>query len=114
MIRRLLPTRRVDPVVAAEGAMTFLERVSPALEQVDSSSGAIGTAVDRGIAELAPIVAEALAAMGQKAEAVRYAESCRGWWTNEQDINALCEEILLSSSLADEAFERFDLLVGHQ
>ena len=31
-----------DPVLAAEGAVAFLERVSPALEHVDSSSGAIG------------------------------------------------------------------------
>ena len=36
---------RRDPMLGAEGAVLFLERVSPALEQVDSSSGAIGTAV---------------------------------------------------------------------
>ena len=35
---------RRDPIHAADGAVVFLERVSPALEQVDSSSGAIGTA----------------------------------------------------------------------
>ena len=35
---------RRAPVLAADGAVAFLERVSPALEQVDSSSGAIGTA----------------------------------------------------------------------
>ena len=31
-----------DPLLAAEGAVLFLERVSPALAHVDSSSGAIG------------------------------------------------------------------------
>ncbi len=36
---------RRDPLLAAKGAVLFLEKVSPALEQVDSSSGAIGTAV---------------------------------------------------------------------
>jgi uncharacterized protein YegL len=40
---------RRDPVLAAEGAVLFLERVSPAIEQVDGSSGAIGTAVNRAI-----------------------------------------------------------------
>lgn len=48
-----------DPVLAAEGGIAFLERVSPALEHVDSSSGSIGTAVSNAIAELVPIIASA-------------------------------------------------------
>lgn len=48
-----------DPVLAAEGAIAFLERVSPALEHVDTSSGSIGTAVNNAIAELVPIIASA-------------------------------------------------------
>ena len=43
---------RRDPVLGAEGAVLFLERVSPTLEHVDSSSGAIGTAVNHAIEEL--------------------------------------------------------------
>jgi tetratricopeptide (TPR) repeat protein len=50
---------RRDPVLAAEGAVMFLERVSPALEGVDSSSGAIGTAVNHAIEELVAIIAKA-------------------------------------------------------
>lgn len=50
---------RKDPLVGAEGAVLFLEKISPALEQVDSSSGAIGTAVNNAIDALAPIIAEA-------------------------------------------------------
>jgi len=50
---------RRDPVEAAEGAVAFLERISPALENVDSSSGAIGTAVNHAIADLVPIIAGA-------------------------------------------------------
>lgn len=50
---------RRNPLLAAEGAVLFLEKVSPALEQVDSSSGAIGTAVNRAIAELVAIIASA-------------------------------------------------------
>ncbi|ATB51305.1 hypothetical protein [Corallococcus macrosporus] len=47
------------PVLAAEGAVLFLERVSPALAHVDSSSGAIGTAVNHAISELVPLIASA-------------------------------------------------------
>jgi hypothetical protein len=50
---------RRDPVLGAEGAVLFLERVSPALEHVDSSSGAIGTAVNRAIEELVGLIAGA-------------------------------------------------------
>ena len=50
---------RRDPVLGAEGAVLFLERVSPALEHVDSSSGAIGTAVNHAIEELVAIIARA-------------------------------------------------------
>jgi hypothetical protein len=50
---------RKDPALAAAGAVLFLERVSPALEQVDSSSGAIGTAVNHAIETCATIIAAA-------------------------------------------------------
>ena len=48
-----------DALLAADGAVVFIERVSPALERVDSSSGSIGTAVNNAIAELVPIIANA-------------------------------------------------------
>jgi hypothetical protein len=206
---------RRDPVLAAEGAVTLLERLSPALESVDSSSGAIGTAVNHAIAELVPVVAgapvdpatreawlerlwaaleadqipyieslgdrwgelcasqqvasawadrligitrlalspdksvrghftgtsaclsalhqaeryaetvdllqadtiwpykrwavKALAAMGRKAEAIRYAESCRGPWAADTEVDLECEAILLSSGMIGEAYERYGL-----
>jgi hypothetical protein len=50
---------RKDSILGAEGAVTFLERVSPALENVDSSSGAIGTAVNNAIESLVSIIAVA-------------------------------------------------------
>ncbi len=46
---------RLDPLLGAEGAVKFIEKVSPALEHVDSSSGAIGTAVNKAIEALVPI-----------------------------------------------------------
>jgi len=206
---------RPDRILAAEGAVVLLERLSRALEQVDSSSGAIGTAVNHAIADLVPIIAgahvddvtrqrwlerlwaahevdqvpyieslteywgdlcgskglasawadevigitrmalspdkglrghfhgtcaclsalyraeryedivellevdtiwsykrwgvRALAAMGRKSDAIRYAEACRGHWTPEGDVDAICEEILLSSGLIDEAYRRYGL-----
>jgi hypothetical protein len=193
----------------------FLERLSPAIEQVDSSSGAIGTAVNRAIEELVTIIAgapadantrqmwldrlweahaddqipyierladhwgelcgskeiasawgdrlldvtrvalspdkdmrghfhgttacftalyraerydeildvlkaetfwpykrwavKALGAMGKKAEAIRLAESSRGPWTSDADVDSLCEEMLLSSGLIEEAYARYGL-----
>jgi len=206
---------RRDGVRGAEGAVLFLERVSPALEHVDGSSGAIGAAVNHAISELVAIIAEApadaktrarwlerlwsaheadqipyierladhwgdlcasqpvasewadrligitrlalgpdksqhgyfhgtsaclsalfraecypeilallktdtiwpyrrwavkaLAAMGRKSEAIRYAESSRGPWTPDGSVDAMCEEILLSSGLVEEAYARYGL-----
>ncbi len=204
---------RKDPLLAADGAVSLFERLSPALEHVDGSSGAIGTAVNSAIAELVPLVAiapadartreawlercwkahaadqmpyiealadywgdlcaskevasvwadrllgatrmalrsdrrrrgyfhgttaclsalyrseryaeivelleseaiwpykrwavKALAAMGRTSEAVEYAESCRGPWTPDSDVDALCEEILISSGRVEQAYERY-------
>jgi tetratricopeptide (TPR) repeat protein len=50
---------RHDLALAAEGAVIFIERVSPALEHVDSSSGAIGSAVNRAIDELTDVIMRA-------------------------------------------------------
>ena len=49
-----------EPVLAAEGAVLFLEKISPAIEEVDSSSGAIGSMVNRAIETLVPIIAKAM------------------------------------------------------
>ena len=50
---------RKDPALAAGGAVTFFEKLSPAIEQVDSSSGSMGAAVHRAIDNLVPIIATA-------------------------------------------------------
>ncbi len=61
---------RRDPVLAAEGGVLFLERVSPAIE---------------------------------------LAEASRGPWTSAADVDALCEAMLLSSGLVEEAYARYGL-----
>ena len=206
---------RTDAALAAEGAVALIERLSPALEHVDSSSGAIGTAVNNAIATIVPLIAGApadaktramwldrlfeahgadqipyiedlaehwgelcasktvasewadrllgitrmalsanknmrghfhgttaclsalyvaeryddlldlletesfwpykrwavrtLAAQGQKAEAIRIAEASRSPWASDWDIDRLCEEMLLSSGLVDDAYARYGL-----
>jgi hypothetical protein len=205
---------RKEPILAAEGMVLLLEKLSPALTQVDSSSGAVGSAVNKVIEAAVPLIAkakvdqsvrqrwlerlwqalqddeipyieslgdywgqlcvtpqlaaawvdeflpvlervwspqsgqsyfkgtsaclasllvagrheqllallerapfkwwhdrrwgvQALAAMGRKAEAIRYAEASRGLNDPGWQIAQACEAILLSSGFADEAYQRY-------
>ena len=98
---------RRDPLLGAEGAVTFLERVSPALEHVDSSSGAIGTAVHHAIEQLVPVVAGAAADAktrngwldrlwaAHEADQMPYVESLAEHW------GALCASQQVASAWAD-------------
>jgi hypothetical protein len=58
-VSEITSVARRDPVLAAEGAVLFLERASPALQNVDGSSGAIGNAVNHAVEALAAIIARA-------------------------------------------------------
>ena len=58
-ITEIKQVARKEPVLAAEGAIILLEKLSPALEQVDSSSGALGSAVNKAIDTLVPIIVKA-------------------------------------------------------
>ena len=58
-MREIKTVAAKDPLLGGEGAVLFLEKVSPALEQVDSSSGAIGTAVNQAIEDLVPLIVAA-------------------------------------------------------
>lgn len=62
-IERLKSTRaevravnRADPVTAAVGVVALATRIWPAFEHIDTSSGALGTAVRRTLDELVPIL----------------------------------------------------------
>ena len=50
---------------------------------------------------------QALVALGKKAEAIRYAEASCGLNDDPVTIARACEQILLSSGLAEEAYERY-------
>ena len=58
-VKEITAVAKSDGALAAEGAVRLIERLSPALEQVDSSSGALGSAVNRALDCLIPIIAAA-------------------------------------------------------
>lgn len=99
---------RHDPLLAAEGAVCFLERVSTALVNVDGSSGSMGSAVNRAIETLAVIIAQAEADDG-----VRRSWLKRLWKAIENDETPyielldkhwgrLCNSAEIASEWADE------------
>lgn len=45
-----------DPVTGAEGVVSLAERIWPALQNIDTSTGALGSAVFRTLSELIPIL----------------------------------------------------------
>jgi len=47
---------KADPITAGDGVVSLMERIWPALEQVDSSSGSLGNAVYWTQQELLPVV----------------------------------------------------------
>src|SRR6056297_2789815 len=50
---------RTDPTTAAEGVIDLAQRIWPAFEHIDTSSGALGNAVRRTLEDLLPILIEA-------------------------------------------------------
>ena len=50
---------RADPVLAADGAVALMERLWPALQDIDTSSGALGNAVGKTLEQLIPVLVSA-------------------------------------------------------
>jgi hypothetical protein len=48
-----------EPVIAGEGAIRLIEKIWPALAHVDSSSGALGSAVNKALDDLIPLITKA-------------------------------------------------------
>jgi hypothetical protein len=98
---------RTEPVEAAHGAVALIERLSRALENIDSSSGAIGTAVNRAIADVVPVIAGAPADPATRAlwlerlfdahaaDQIPYIERLADYW------GELCGSTQLASAWAD-------------
>jgi tetratricopeptide (TPR) repeat protein len=50
---------RTDPALASEGAVLLLEKLSPAVNDIDSSSGALGSATAGVVEKMVPLIAAA-------------------------------------------------------
>ena len=99
---------RKDSHGAAEGAVRLIERLSPALEHVDSSSGSLGGAVYTAIEEMVPIIAAADVSSSQRqkwlerlhaasqADGMPYLETLGDHW------GELCVTKAIASHWADE------------
>jgi hypothetical protein len=55
-ISEIKAVNRTDPVAAAEGVIALAERIWPAFEHIDTSSGALGSAVNSTLETLIPIL----------------------------------------------------------
>jgi hypothetical protein len=64
----ILTVARRDAVLGAEGAVIYLQKVSPALRDVDSSSGALGGATYSAVASVVPIIAAAQVPIATRAK----------------------------------------------
>jgi len=58
-VREIKKVAKTDAVLAAEGAVGLMERIWPALEHVDGSSGALGNEVNRTLDVLIPLLIDA-------------------------------------------------------
>lgn len=58
-VKEIKKVAKNNSTLAAEGAVLFLERLVPAIQHVDGSSGGMGSAVFGAMKELAPIIANA-------------------------------------------------------
>ena len=50
---------RTDPTLAGEGAVLLLEKLSPAVNQIDSSSGALGNTTNGVVEKMVPLIVAA-------------------------------------------------------
>lgn len=58
-VREIKKHARRDPLLAGEGAVLFLEKISLAIQRVDGSSGGMGASVNWAVSELASVIATA-------------------------------------------------------
>ncbi len=79
-IKEIKTVGKADPVLAGEGAVILLEKLSAAMEQIDSSSGTLGSATYSAIEELVGVIVLAPAP-----EALRAAWLERLWEAFEAD-----------------------------
>ncbi|MCP5461884.1 MAG: hypothetical protein H7A34_01730 [bacterium] len=67
-VSEIKKVNKTDPLLAVEGCIILMERISSALEHIDSSSGALGNAVNHTLNEIIPFLINAPAEKGLRKE----------------------------------------------
>ncbi|MBN1602164.1 MAG: hypothetical protein JW915_11175 [Chitinispirillaceae bacterium] len=65
-IKEINAVAKKEPTIAAEGAVIFIEKCWRAIEHIDSSSGAIGTAVGNAVIEIVQVIHDAPLAIEER------------------------------------------------
>jgi len=60
-VSEIKKVNKIDSVLAAVGAISLMERIWPALEHIDTSSGSLGNAIRKTLDELIPLLIKAKA-----------------------------------------------------
>ncbi|MDI6451309.1 hypothetical protein [Anaerobaca lacustris] len=94
---------RADSALAGEGAIELMCRLYPACEHIDGSSGSLGTALNRTIAALVPIVAKADWDMNTRGKLLEdlYEAVCNDGWSILSEVEDHWGEICVYPGLAN-------------
>ena len=94
---------RTDSALAGEGAIELMCRLYPACEHIDGSSGSLGTALNRTVAALAPIVAAADWDMNTRGRLLEdlYEAVCNDGWSILSQVEDCWGEICVHTGLAN-------------
>jgi len=97
-----------DPVLAGEGCIALMERLWPALQGIDSSSGALGRAVNRTLDSLIPMLITAPAELDIRTKWLErlYEAVCNDGVQYLTPVEERWGEICRSSELANEWADR--------
>ena len=67
-VKEIPTVARADPVAAGDGCIALMERLWPAFQHIDTSSGALGNAIHKALEELIPMIIAAPAGKDTRAK----------------------------------------------
>jgi len=67
-VREIRTVAKADPVAAGDGCVALMERLWPAFQHIDTSSGALGNAIHKALEELIPLLIAAPAGKDTRAK----------------------------------------------
>jgi hypothetical protein len=99
---------RTDSALAGEGAVELLCRLYPACEHIDGSSGSLGTALNKTVAALVPIVAKADWDMNTRGKLLEdlYEAVCNDGWSILSQVEDSWGELRVYPGLANLGADR--------